>query len=65
MLKICDTLREWNKTKASDETDYITPDEIIIKLESNKIILKKYPKKRELIDKIEQFFINEKIVQFD
>ena len=45
LLKICDTLQEWNKSKASDENDYITPDKIIIKFEADKIILKKYPKR--------------------
>ena len=65
LLKICDTLQEWNKTKALDEADYISPDKIVIKFEPDKIILERYPKKRELIGKIEKFFIEENIIQFD
>lgn len=65
LLKICDTLQEWNKTKASDETDYLAPEKIVLTLEPDKILIKKYPNKQELKQKIADFFVAEKVVQID
>lgn len=65
LLKICDTLQEWNKSRASDEADYLAPDKIDLQLESDKIIIKKYPKKKDLKEKINRYFVAESIIQIN
>lgn len=63
LLKICDTLQEWNKPRASDETDYIMPSKTELELEPDTILIRKYPKKKELEEKISRFFISNNIIQ--
>ena len=65
LLKICDTLQEWNKARASNEADYIAPEEINLNFQSDRIIINKYPNKIKLKEKIDKFFKDEEIIQFD
>jgi hypothetical protein len=62
-LKICDTLQEWNKPRASDETDIIAPSEIELILGPNTITIKKFSKKKDLEEKFSRFFIGNDIIQ--
>ena len=56
LLKICDTLQEWHKPRASKEMDYLRPEKVELDLSSNKLVIKKFPKKDELKKKIAKYF---------
>jgi|GEM_PF-6841928 len=56
LLKICDSLQEWYKAKALDETDYIEPSQIELQLDRDKIGIKKFPEKRGLVRKLDKYF---------
>lgn len=62
LLKICDTLQEWNKPKAKKETDYITPDEIELELLNDSVIIKKFPEKDKLKKKLDEFYVGTDII---
>ncbi len=60
LLKLCDELQEWNKLPAkpdnNGEPNYTTPDEVVIEIENNKILIKKFPKKDELFCTLNEYF---------
>ena len=63
LLKICDTLQEWNKPRAYDEKGYINPRRIELELEANTILIKKYPQRKELEEKLSRFFKTSDVIQ--
>lgn len=63
LLKLCDSLQEWYKVKALDETDYIEPKEIELELLPDKIKIEKFPKKQELSDKLNKYFDHKNIIE--
>lgn len=56
LLKLADTLQEWDKVQARDKTNYIKPDEIELQFEDGSIVFQNYPKLDELKKKVDKFF---------
>jgi len=55
LLKVADWLQEWNKPKARDESEYIPPDQVCIRIDGSSVVVLEHPKKDELADKLDRF----------
>jgi len=62
LLKLADTLQEWNKLPAKGGTDYIKPEDIVLRFEDNTLVIEKYPKLDELRQRIDEFFAMENVL---
>jgi len=56
LLKLADTLQEWQKPQAKDGLKYFDPEEIEIQFRKNCIVIQKFPKIGELRESIETNF---------
>lgn len=56
LLKLCDSLQEWQKAKATDETDFIPPEAIELRLTPQYVEILGHPEKDELKTKLSELF---------
>jgi hypothetical protein len=62
LLKLSDTLQEWNKPRAEDGKENIDPSEVEVDFSDSKIIIKEFPEKDNLSKKL-KFMENIDIVE--
>jgi len=63
LLKIADLLQEWNKPKANDENNFISPDKVRLRINNTKVVIIEHPKKNELREKLDKIIEGNGIVQ--
>ena len=62
LLKLCDTLQEWDKPKARGRKKLTKPEAIDLRFDGDELQLIKFPKKRKLQAQLDRFFRNAEFI---